>query len=222
MDKAQAQFEADDFLASIGGDYNKVKPRSFPVLERILIKAGLQLNKQIGKNLKKAKAIASGNLLDVEAPVVYKFGNKYVLEFGYPINSKQAKYYDYVNRGVKGTTNEKAAGDSPYQFKSSKNAIPVQPIKEWLQNAKSKSVSIQKYRKLGTERKFGKLNKKTKSLVNSEAYPYMLAHSIHRKGIKTTRYMDDAIKLILNDDFKQAISTAIDADITFELRQVWQ
>jgi len=50
----------------------------------------------------------------------------------------------------------------------------------------------------------------------------MLAHSIHRKGIKTTRYMNDAVKLILNEDFREAIKTAIDADVTFELRQVWQ
>ena len=213
MDKAQAQILANGFLASLGGNYDKVSETDLPVIEAMLLAVGVDFNKQVVENLTKSNAISSGDLLDINLPQIYQKGNGFVLEVGYPINSKQQKYYDYVNKGVKGTKNTKSNTGTPYSFKSSKKSIPVSAVRGWLKNSQSKISSVKKYTKFGVE---------TKALNGGKGVEWAIAKGIHKNGLRATRYFDKAVKVIFNKDFQEAMAEALKADVTIQIRKVWQ
>jgi hypothetical protein len=212
MKEAQAKFIADQVLKELGGKFTKVAPDKLPVLERILYDIGLEFNKEINNNLKEQNAIASGGLADISVPQVYENANgSYTLAVGYPINSRQAKYYDYVNKGVKGTKNKKSNLGTPYKFKPNKKSIPYNVIEKWLQFNKLRSISIKKYTKLGVE---------TKLVSDKKSMASAIAIGIHRNGLRATKYFDDALKIMQTEDFRIALSKAIEGDFTIKFNQI--
>ena len=213
MNKAQAEILANGFLASLGDNYQSVKEEDLPVIEAMLIAVGLDFNTQLKENLTKAKAISSGDLLEMSLPQVYPRGNGFVLEVGYPLNSKQQKYYDYVNKGVKGTKNNKSNAGTPYAFKSSKKSIPVSAVRGWLKTSQSKITSVKKYTKFGVE---------TKALNGGKGIEWAIAKGIHKNGLRATHYFDKAVKVIFDRDFQEAMSVALKTDVTIQIRKAWQ
>jgi hypothetical protein len=212
MNKAKAEFIKQDVIRQIGGQYDKVNPNDYPVLERILMASGLEFNKQVIANLNKTNSISSGKLADTEVPIVKMFGNKYVLEIGYENGSEQSKYYSFVDKGVRGTKNIKADAKSPYAFKTGKKSIPVSVVKKWLSTSNKKSISINKYTKLGVE---------AKAIDGTKSLPFMIARSIHTKGLRSTYYYSDALKLVFGKEFKDAIQVALGAEINIKVIQTW-
>lgn len=213
MNRAEAQAKiAADFNKALKGDYNILDPNALPLLERILIEIGLEFTTQAKKNLTKAKAISTGDLYDMSLPVVYANNQGgYTLEVGYPIGSKQDKYYDFVNKGVKGTKNNRKNGGTPYAFKMGKKSVPVKPIKEWLKLNRSKITSVGKYRKLGTEKK---------AIDGGKGLAFAIARGIHRNGLRATRYFDDALKVFNSRDFQEALSVALEAEVIIQVNRV--
>jgi len=224
MDKGQAEILANGFLASLGGNYDKVSEEDLPVIEAMLFAVGVDFNKQIQENLTKAKAISSGDLMDISFPQVYQKGNGFVLEVGYPINSKQAKYYDYVNKGVKGVGGtgaklKRTTGD--YSFKTIKagRALPA-AIFGWLNKARK---SVTKYTPISKlEKKRKKLKKMLTEADNKKRLAFAISTNIKKNGLRGTRYFDQAVKTILNKDFQEAMAVALKADVTIQIRKAWQ
>jgi hypothetical protein len=212
MNKAQAKFIEQDVLSKLGGNYNSVKDDEYPVIERLLMAAGEQFNEQIGINLAKTKSIVTGKLAEPAFPIVTMFGNKYVLEIGYEKGSEQSKYYDFVDKGVKGTNNTKAESKSPYSFKTGKKSIPVNVVKKFLTLSNKKSITVKKYTKLGSEKN---------PIDITKALPFMIARSIHSKGTPSTHYYSDAIKLIFGQDFKKEVEKALGAEINIKVVKYW-
>ena len=212
MKKAQAQAIKDGFIASLGGKYDDVDKDNFPLIERILFDIGVEFTMKAKENLRKSKAIASGQLFDLSVPQVYQnaFGG-YTLEVGYPIGSKADKYYDYVNKGVRGTDNNRQNAGTPYTFKSNKKSIPVKPIQDWLKLNKSRTTSISKYSKLNVERK---------AIKDKKSLAFAIAKGIHKNGLKATRYFDDALKILKDKDFLDALSQALEGDIVIKLSSI--
>tara|TARA_R110000868_G_scaffold320501_2_gene581381 strand:+ start:312 stop:962 length:651 start_codon:yes stop_codon:yes gene_type:complete len=212
MKKAQAQAIKDGFIASLGGKYDDVDKDNFPLIERILFDIGVEFTMKAKENLRKSKAIASGQLFDISVPQVYQnaFGG-YTLEVGYPIGSKADKYYDYVNKGVRGTDNNRQNAGTPYTFKSNKKSIPVKPIQDWLKLNKSRTTSISKYSKLNVERK---------AIKDKKSLAFAIAKGIHKNGLKATRYFDDALKILKDKDFLDALSQALEGDIVIKLSSI--
>jgi hypothetical protein len=212
MKKAQAQAIKDGFIASLGGKYDSLDKDNFPLIERILFDIGVEFTMKAKENLRKSKAIASGQLFDISVPQVYQnaFGG-YTLEVGYPIGSKADKYYDYVNKGVRGTDNNRQNAGTPYTFKSNKKSIPVKPIQDWLKLNKSKTTSVSKYSKLGVERK---------AIKDKKSLAFAIAKGIHKNGLKATRYFDDALKILKDKDFLDALSQALEGDIVIKLTSI--
>jgi len=213
MNKEQAKAKiAADFNRALQGDYNFEDPNALPLLERILVEIGLEFTQQAKKNLTKANAIATGDLYELSLPQVFKnnFGG-YTLEVGYPIGSKQDKYYDFVNKGVKGTKNNRKNGGTPYAFKMGKKSVPVAPIERWLKLNKLKSVTFKKYRKLGVEKK---------EIDGGKGLAFAIARGIHRNGLRATRYFDDALKVFNSRDFQEALSVALEAEVVIQINRV--
>ncbi len=213
MNRAEAQAKiAADFNKALQGDYNILDPNALPLLERILIEIGLEFTQKAKKNLTKAKAISSGELYDLSLPIVYANNlGGYTLEVGYPIGSKQDKYYDFVNKGVKGTKNNRRNSGTPYAFRMGKKSVPVKPIQDWLKLNQSKITSVGKYRKLGSEKK---------AIDGGKGLAFAIAKGIHRNGLRATRYFDDALKVFSSRDFQEALSVALEAEIVIQVNRV--
>jgi hypothetical protein len=211
ISKAQIQAIREGFIQSIGDTgFNKVKPGELPILEDTLALYGKAFNDTITKILDQDNITSSGRLAEPALPIITKFGTGYVLSLGYEPGSEASKYYDFVNKGVKGTKNIKADAKTPYAFKSGKKALPVSSIEKWLSYNKLKSVSVKKYTKLGAE---------SKAIQGKKSLAWAIARSIHTKGLKSTHYFDRAITQVFNKEFIQNIAVAVGGDIQIQIKQ---
>jgi hypothetical protein len=210
ISKAQIQALRDGFIQSLGGSFDKYKQGELPVLEDTLALYGKAFNDKITEILDKENITSSGKLAEPALPIITKFGTGYILSLGYEPGSEASKYYDFVNKGVKGTKNEKADSKTPYAFKGNKKAVPVSSIEKWLGYNKLKSVSVKKYTKLGTE---------AKAIDGKKSLAFLIARSIHRKGLKSTKYFDRAVAQIFNKQFIENIAIAIGGDAVIQIKQ---
>lgn len=208
ISKAQALALGDGFLNTLGE-----KPMSegqLPVVEQLLKDFGADFIKQAQANLKANNSIAGGSINDIRLQFT-KFGTTYSLSLGYPKSEPASKYFDFVNKGVKGTKNEKADSKTPYKFNPSKKSVPVAPIEKWLTYNKLKTVSVKKYNKLGVE---------LKAIDSKKSLAYVVARSIHRKGMKSTHYFDNAATQTFGKNFYEVMQTALGKDIQIKIRQL--
>lgn len=210
ISKAQIQALRDSFIQSLGGSFDKYKQGELPVLEDTLALYGKAFNDKITEILDKENITSSGRLAEPALPIITKFGTGYILSLGYEPGSEASKYYDFVNKGVKGTKNEKADNKTPYAFKGNKKAVPISSIEKWLGYNKLKSVSVKKYTKLGTE---------AKAIEGKKSLAFLIARSIHRKGLKSTRYFDRAVAQIFNKEFIENIAIAVGGDVQIQIKQ---
>jgi hypothetical protein len=210
ISKAQIQALRDNFIQSLGGSFDKYKQGDLPVLEDTLALYGKAFNDKITEILDKENITSSGRLAEPALPIITKFGTGYILSLGYEPGSEASKYYDFVNKGVKGTKNEKADNKTPYAFKGNKKAVPVSSIEKWLGYNKLKSVSVKKYTKFGTE---------AKAIEGKKSLAFLIARSIHRKGLKSTRYFDRAVAQIFNKEFIENIAIAVGGDVQIQIKQ---
>jgi hypothetical protein len=208
ISQAQAKAVADNFT-SLYGQQRTINDE-LPVIEAMLFKYGAEFKQQAIDNLNANKSIASGNIEDIAFEVT-KFGTTYTLSMGYPKNEPASKYWDFVNQGVKGTKNIKADGKTPYAFKSSKKSIPVSVVEGWLKYNKLKTVAVKKYSKLGVE---------LKAIDSKKNLASSIAKSIHRKGLRSTRYFDKARDSVFGTAFEKVMSAALGFDVEIKIKQI--
>jgi len=221
ISKAQAKAFAENFLQGLGtSQYNK-DPQVGGVIEAMLLQYGLEWNKEAKNNLLKSKAISSGDLADISLPRVYPTANGYTLELGYPINSKQAKYYDFVNKGVGGTGGVKPKKNSgDYKFKTPfPNKRMALSILLWLRSANLSVRNVQRPT-TGLERKRKKLSKMVTDADNKKRLAYAISTNIKKNGLRATYYIDKATKLIFNKDFQAGLAEALNAEVTIQIRAI--
>ena len=209
ISKAQAEAIGEGFLNKFGNEAFGSKT-DLPTIEYLLGLYGGEFIKEAQQNLKLTNSIASGDIKDIIAKIT-KFGTIYTLSLGYPKSEPASKYWDFINKGVKGTKNIKADSKTPYKFKSSKKSVPVSSIEKWLSYNKLKAVSIKPYKKLGQE---------TKAIESKKSLAYVIARSIHTKGIKSTHYFDNAAKYVFDASFISVMQTALGKDIQIKIRQL--
>ena len=83
-------------------------------------------------------------------------------------------------------------------------------IEKWLGYNKLKSVSVKKYTKLGVE---------TKAIESKRSLAFVIARSIHRKGLRSTHYFDRAVAQIFNKEFIESIAVAVGGDVQIQIKQ---
>ena len=213
MSIAQAQIRElqSSFIQSLGDTgFGVVNPNDLPILEKVLAIYGQAFNTRITEILDKENITSSGKLANPAEPILTKFGNNYVLSVGYEQGSEQDKYFRFVNKGVLGTTNEKADANTPYKFDKANKAVNISAVEKWLSYNKLKTVSVKKYSKLGVE---------SKAIESKKSLAWIIATSIHRKGIRSTHYFDRAVSQIFNEDFIKDISLAIGGDVQIQIKQ---
>lgn len=212
INRNQIQALRDGYIQKIGsGDYKVLNSKKLPILEQALVEFGLEFNDAIVANLEKAGAIGKGKLAEPSVPTITKFGTKYVLNLGYPTGSEQIKYYDYINKGVKGYKSGKPT-DTPYSFK---NAYPnrkmAASIFSWLNTARKKA-SADNVSTSPTESKRQGLKKLVTDANNKRALAYAISTNIKKRGITQTKYFDNAVAQVFNKSFTDTVAYAVISD----------
>jgi hypothetical protein len=208
ISKAQASALAEGLINSVGE--KPMKENEFPVIEQLLKNFGADFITTAQKNLRDNGSIASGKINDIRLEFT-KFGTNYTLSLGYPKSEPASKYWDFINKGVKGTKNIKADSKTPYKFNPAKKSIPISAAQGWLGYNKLKVTAVKPYRKLGVE---------TKAIDEKKSLAYVLARSIHRKGIRSTHYFDNAEKQTFGRNFYEVMETALGKDIQIKIKQI--
>lgn len=222
MAKSAKQIESEvlSFLDTIGEDKSKFQNVSnFPGVERLMILAAANFIIQVQENLNRAGKIDTGTLAsDITQGELIKSGSQYSIEVGYPIGSKAAKYYDFVNKGVKGT---RGGPDSPYSFKNDKPGYSMtSALSGWYKRHSNFARKETQTKNLSAvQRKRKKLSKMVSEASRLKSLAYATAVNIKRRGLKKTGFFDKAVKSSFGSEFYDAIAKITGKNIAINIRQ---
>lgn len=189
-----------------------------PFVERTMIRFASIFIKRVQDNLKKANKVDTGTLsTDISQGDLIKEGSAYSLDIGYPVGSNGSRYYDFVNKGVKGF--KSGSPNSPYSFKSaypSINGPMVNAIQKWVKrNALSQRREDQKYNLSGLQKK----RKSVAQLNTGRTTAYLIARKIKQRGLPKTGFFDNAIDEVFNQQFYDKMAKALGADVRVYINQ---
>jgi hypothetical protein len=197
-------------------DYQKLG--QLPFVERTIIRFASIFIKRVQDNLIKANRVDTGTLsTDITEGELIKQGSSYSLDIGYPTSSEGAKYYDFVNKGVKGF--KSGQPNSPYRFRSaypSMNGPMVNAIQKWVKrNALSSRREDQRFNLSGLQKK----RKSVAQLNTGRTTAYLIARKIKQRGLPKTGFFDNAVDEVFNQQFYDKMGKAIGADLIVYIKQ---
>jgi len=197
-------------------DYQKLG--QLPFVERTIIRFASIFIKRVQDNLIKANRVDTGTLsTDITEGELIKQGSSYSLDIGYPASSAGAKYYDFVNKGVKGF--KSGQPNSPYRFRSaypSINGPMVNAIQKWVKrNALSSRREDQRFNLSGLQKK----RKSVAQLNTGRTTAYLIARKIKQRGLPKTGFFDNAVDEVFNQQFYDKMGKAIGADLIVYIKQ---
>ena len=202
--------------ASKKEDYASLK--ELPFVEKVILSYAAKFIIQGQKNLISANKTDTGRLeRDIEQGDLIKTGGSYLIDIGYPKSSEGAKYYDFVNKGVKGFNSGQP--NSPYRFRSaypSMNGPMVNAIQKWVKrNALSSRREDQRFNLSGLQKK----RKSVAQLNTGRTTAYLIARKIKQRGLPKTGFFDNAVDEVFNQQFYDKIGKAIGADLIVYIKQ---
>lgn len=197
-------------------DYASLK--ELPFVEKVILSYAAKFIIQVQKNLISANKTDTGRLEDnIQQGDLIKTSGSYLIDIGYPKTSEGAKYYDFVNKGVKGFNS--GTPNSPYKFRSaypSINGPMVTAIQKWVKrNAKLARREDQKYNLSGLQKK----RKSVSELNTGRTTAYLIARKIKQRGLPRTGFFDDAITQVFNDQFYNKMAEAVGGDVRVYIKQ---
>lgn len=209
----------DAAIASQAGkksDYASVG--ELPFVEQTIINYAAQFIIQVQKNLQKANKVDTGRLeTDIQEGSLIRDGKSYSIDIGYPASSEGAKYYDFVNKGVKGF--KSGTPNSPYRFRSafpSMNGPMVTAIQKWVKrNGLAQRREDQKYNLSGLQKK----RKSVSELNTGRTTAYLIARKIKQRGLPKTGFFDNAIDEVFNEQFYSKMAKAVGGDLRVYIKQ---
>lgn len=224
MAKSESQVQAEllnerwiDQLASEKVDRSeKFEPRT---IEELLARYAKEFVDAVRENLDKAGKVSTGGLSDgIDSGDIVNDGGTYTLEIGYAKNDPSAKYWDFVNKGVKGIVTGEPA-DSPYQFrKLSAPPVMVEAIKGWMRTngITATANESQKQNLSALQQKRKRLSQVQDPL---DSFAYFTARKIKREGLPYTGYFDKPVAEYFGEKFAQAVGKAAAIDIRVAVRK---
>ena len=189
-----------------------------PFVEQTIINYAAQFIIQVQKNLQKANKVDTGRLeTDIQEGSLIRDGKSYSIDIGYPASSEGAKYYDFVNKGVKGF--KSGTPNSPYRFRSafpSMNGPMVTAIQKWVKrNGLAQRREDQKYNLSGLQKK----RKSVSELNTGRTTAYLIARKIKQRGLPKTGFFDNAIDEVFNEQFYSKMAKAVGGDLRVYIKQ---
>ena len=189
-----------------------------PFVEQTIINYAAQFIIQVQKNLQKANKVDTGRLeTDIQEGSLIRDGKSYSIDIGYPASSEGAKYYDFVNKGVKGF--KSGTPNSPYRFRSAfppMNGPMVTAIQKWVKrNGLAQRNETQKYNLSGLQKK----RKSVSELNTGRTTAYLIARKIKQRGLPKTGFFDNAIDEVFNEQFYSKMAKAVGGDLRVYIKQ---
>jgi hypothetical protein len=189
-----------------------------PFVEQTIINYAAKFIIQVQNNLQSTNKVDTGTLeRDIQEGSLIREGRTYSIDVGYPASSEGAKYYDFVNKGVKGF--KSGTPNSPYRFRSafpSINGPMVNAIQKWVKrNALSSRNETQRYNLSGLQRK----RKSVSELNTGRTTAYLIARKIKQRGLPRTGFFDDAITQVFNEQFYNKMAEAVGGDVRVYIKQ---
>jgi len=219
--KNQAELLSEGFLDTLGAErVDFGHATELPVTARLLVLAAASFVQRVQENLDRMGKVSTGTLsTDIISGEVRAGGGSVSIEVGYPATSAGAKYYDFVNKGVRGLVSGEPS-DSPYKFrKLSAPPVMVNAILGWMQENNIRSREETQTRGLSA------LQSKRQGLQEltggdaQRSLAYAIARSIKRRGLPYTGYFDDAQAFAFGQEFMNNVARAVGADIRLVIRQ---
>lgn len=215
ISQVQAELLAGRFLDRFKENKNEyLKASGLPIVDRLIVLATANFVIRVEENLKRLGKISTGTLAsEIRTGEIIKRNGKYTVNIGYPKNSKAAKYYDYVNKGVMGVKSKKP--DSPYKFKTETVGEEFnKSIRQWIKtNSIAAKLEDQRTGLSKTQKKRKAILKAAEESKNLKSLAYVFARSIKRKGLPQTKFFSNAANEYFGQKFFNAISKTAKADV---------
>jgi hypothetical protein len=216
----QLQDEVLSYLDSQGQskaafeDVNKLQG-----VEKLLVLSAANFIIKVQENLNQSGRVDTGALSsDIESGEVVTGGGSVSITVGYPAGSKAAKYYDFVNKGVKGTRSG-SPSDSPYSFKNERVGGLRNAIEGWLKRNNIASRNEDQKKNLSpVQRKRKRLSKMVSESSRIKSLAYAVSVSIKRKGLKKTGFIDKAAQFAFGKEFNDAVAKIIGREVVINIR----
>ena len=189
-------------------------------IEELMVLAAANFILQVQENLNQAGKIDTGTLAsDIEKGEITNAGGVYSIDVGYPKGSKASKYYDFVNKGVKGTRSGTPA-DSPYSFRSDMpgRSMTLAIAKWYRRHASYGRRETQKKNLSAVQRKRKKLSKMVDANKRIKSLAFATAVNIKRRGLKKTGFFDKAIQSSFGPDFVKALAKITGKEIAINIK----
>jgi hypothetical protein len=216
----QLQDEVLSYLDSQGQskaafeDVNKLQG-----VEKLLVLSAANFIIKVQENLNQSGRVDTCALAsDIESGEVVTGGGSVSITVGYPAGSKAAKYYDFVNKGVKGTRSGNPS-DSPYSFKNERVGGLRNAIEGWLKRNNIASRNEDQKKNLSpVQRKRKRLSKMVSESSRIKSLAYAVSVSIKRKGLKKTGFIDKAAQFAFGKEFNDAVAKIIGREVVINIR----
>lgn len=189
-------------------------------IEELMVLAAANFILQVQENLNQAGKIDTGTLAsDIEKGEITNSGGVYSIDVGYAKGSKASKYYDFVNKGVKGTRSGTPA-DSSYSFRSDMPGPSMtSAIAGWYRrHASYGRKETQKKNLSAVQRKRKKLSKMVDANKRLRSLAFATAVNIKRRGLKKTGFFDKAIQSSFGPDFVKALAKITGKEIAINIK----
>ena len=218
MAKSSKQIEAEmlQFLEGVATNQNyDLATRS--TVDKYMLESAKAFIDRAKDNIRKNNLIASG---DLESQLTFETEvgtDTYILYIGYPAESTAAKYYDYVNKGVRGYTS--GSPNSIYKFNSPfPNRKMAASIFSWANKLRIRD----KYEANVIKTKFGKkrasITKMISEAENKKRLAYAISSSIKKKGIKRSLFFDNAKDFAFGRDFVNGLSKIMGKEVSLVIK----
>jgi hypothetical protein len=219
---AKVNYEAviDDaaILSQAGKKKDYASLGELPFVEQTIIGYAAQFIIQVQKNLQSTNKVDTGTLeRDIQEGSLIKQGGSYSIDVGYPASSDGARYYDFVNKGVKGF--KSGSPNSPYKFRSaypSMNGPMVNAIQKWV---KRNALAQRKETQTKNLSALQKKRKAVSELNTGRTTAYLIARKIKQRGLPRTGFFDDAIDQVFNEQFYNKMAKAVGGDVRVYIKQ---
>ena len=189
---------------------------TLPVLEQYLILAAANFIQKVKDNIEVLGISDTGSLSDdIAQGDLIKQPNGYSISLGYPRGSKAAKYYDFVNKGVRGV--KSGTPNSPYAFKNiGVGRAMLRNIKSWVDRNGIRRNDVAITRRQATRQS---LSNMVSEASRSKNLAYAVAVNIKKRGLRKTGFFDSAVDSYFDRDFAVSVSKIIGQDIKVLIRQ---
>lgn len=168
-------------------------------------------------NIRKNNLISSGNLESDLTFDIISDGLKFEISIGYPSDSPASKYYDYVNKGVKGF--KSGTPNSEYSFKSPfPNRKMAANIFSWINRNRIKDKYEANVNKSKLGKKRASLTKMVNEAQNKRRLAYAISSGIKKGGIKRTLFFDNAKDFAFGQTFVDGLAKIYGKEVSLVIK----